>query len=97
MDGTSPVRTYPPNAWGLYDVAGNVWEWTADWYDKDYYASLPPDKPAEDPHGPDKGTAWRTLRGGSCYNYSAEVRAPVRGGNRPVNRDDNIGFRCARE
>jgi formylglycine-generating enzyme required for sulfatase activity len=56
---TSPVRSYPPNAWGLYDMAGNVWEWIADWYGKDYYATLPLDKPAWDPRGLQSVAGWR--------------------------------------
>jgi formylglycine-generating enzyme required for sulfatase activity len=62
--GTSPVHSYPPNAWGLYDMAGNVWEWIADWYGKDYYASLTSHTPPENPRGPQSGTV-RVLRGGS--------------------------------
>jgi formylglycine-generating enzyme required for sulfatase activity len=76
--GTSPVRSYPANAWGLYDMAGNVWEWVADWYDEKYYAALPPDKPVEDPHGPQSGTV-RVLRGGSFFFDTWILRAAFRG------------------
>jgi len=90
--GTSPVRSYPANAWGVYDVAGNVWQWVADWYDKDYYAS----SPSDDPHGPQSG-AVRVLRGGS-FNYASWVlRAASRLRVVPGVRVDFIGFRCVRE
>ncbi|MGA2740864.1 MAG: SUMF1/EgtB/PvdO family nonheme iron enzyme [Bryobacteraceae bacterium] len=93
--GTSPVRSYPPSAWGLYDMAGNVWEWIADWYDKDYYATLPSDKPAADPRGPQSGTV-RVLRGGSFYVKSRRLRAADRK-SAPGSGDSSIGFRCVRD
>ena len=57
---TKPVATKLPNAWGLYDMLGNVWEWVSDWYDEAYYAK----KAGVDPPGPANGTL-RVLRGGS--------------------------------
>ena len=65
--GTSRCRTYPPNGYGLFDVAGNVWEWVQDWHSPTYYASSPLNSPA----GPPEGTL-RVLRGGSWL--SADVR-----------------------
>jgi formylglycine-generating enzyme required for sulfatase activity len=94
--GTSPVRSYPANAWGLYDMAGNVWEWIADWYGKDYYATLPSDKPAEDPRGPKSGTV-RVLRGGSFNSDARNLRAAFRGRGAPGDRGGVVGFRCVRE
>jgi len=95
-DGTSPVRSYPANALGLYDMAGNVWEWVADWYEKDYYASLPSDKAAEDPRGPQSGKV-RVLRGGSFIYVAWYLRAAGRGLSEPDGRDSSSGFRCVRE
>ena len=95
--GTSPVRSYPANAWGLYDMAGNVWEWAADWYDEGYYGTLPLDKPADDPRGPQSGEV-RVLRGGSfgCV-VSRDLRAAYRFRVEPDGRNYYIGFRCVRE
>ena len=90
--GTSPVRSYPPNAWGLYDMAGNVWQWVADWYGEDYYAS----SPAEDPRGPQSGKV-RVLRGGSFSGGTRDLRASNRVSVGPVIRVGSIGFRCLRE
>jgi formylglycine-generating enzyme required for sulfatase activity len=91
---TSPVGTYPPNAYGLFDMAGNVWEWVADFYDAGYYATSPP----EDPNGPSSGDG-RVVRGGSWYGDPASLRVSLRGGDDPVRRPygDGVGFRCARD
>jgi formylglycine-generating enzyme required for sulfatase activity len=67
MQGTTRCRTYPANGYGLFDMAGNVWEWVKDWYDPAYYLSSPPRHPA----GPREGTL-RVIRGGSWL--SADVR-----------------------
>jgi uncharacterized protein (TIGR02996 family) len=83
LQRTSKVGSYKANAWGLYDMHGNVWEWCADWYAEDYYAES--DK--EDPKGPKSGTA-RVLRGGSWY-----CRAAVRDGSEPGVRCFDVGFR----
>jgi formylglycine-generating enzyme required for sulfatase activity len=85
---TCRVGRYKPNAWGLYDMHGNVWQWCADWYDADYYRK----SPKEDPAGPDRGEA-RVLRGGSWDDYARDLRAAVRGRNAPDYRKDIIGFR----
>ncbi len=87
---TSPVGTYAPNAYGLYDMAGNVYEWVADWYAADYYAG----SPADNPKGPASGE-YRALRGGSWLNSGNLVRASSRYWYDPANRNDLIGFRCA--
>ena len=87
---TAPVGTYPSNGYGLYDMAGNVWEWTADWYAEEYYAS----SPAENPTGPASGQ-YRALRGGSWYYVGYNVRASYRYGYSPSNQYNDTGFRCA--
>jgi formylglycine-generating enzyme required for sulfatase activity len=85
---TSPVRSYPANAWGLFDMHGNVWEWCNDWY-RAYSTS-----PAADPHGPNEGHA-RVLRGGCWYFYARNARSACRYYYGPGDRIFYIGFRCA--
>ncbi len=88
---TAPVGSYPVGAspYGALDMAGNVWEWVADWYDANYYAN----SPSRNPTGPESGDA-RVLRGGSWDNYVGFVRAANRLRRNPDLRLDNLGFRC---
>lgn len=85
---TMPVGSYPPGINTLYDMAGNVWEWTADWYEKTYYDNSPP----SNPQGADNGT-YHTIRGGSSYYGDDYVRCAARGWYLPIAPDVNIGFR----
>jgi formylglycine-generating enzyme required for sulfatase activity len=89
---TAPVGSYPPNGYGLYDMAGNVWEWCNDRYVPDYYS----DSPASDPKGPDAG-ATRVLRGGSWFGRDDFLRASARYHLSATTAYDNVGFRCAKD
>jgi formylglycine-generating enzyme required for sulfatase activity len=90
---TAPVGNYPGNAspYGALDMAGNVWEWVADWHAGDYYAT----SPDRNPQGPDSGE-WRVLRGGSWLDLQGGVRAAARDLGGPSGSSDDLGFRCAR-
>ncbi len=90
---TKPVGSYPPNALGLYDMAGNVWEWVADWYYDDYDAYK--DFTAANPKGPSHGV-YRATRGGSWGLSPTSSRVSTRNPIPPSSRFNSIGFRCAR-
>ena len=83
------VGSFPPNAWGLYDVHGNVWEWCADWY-----GEYPPGD-VTDPTGPARGEK-RVVRGGCWINFPAVCRSANRGKTAPVSWNFHFGFRVVR-
>jgi formylglycine-generating enzyme len=88
---TAPVGRFRPNGFGLHDMHGNVWEWCADWYAPEYYAT----SRVTDPAGSDSGTS-RVLRGGSWNHGPGESRSAVRTGIFPRGRGNVMGFRVAR-
>ena len=89
--GTKAVGGKLPNAWGLYDMHGNIREWVQDWYGKDYYRV----SQSVDPMGPSSGAA-RVVRGGYFDNYARLVRSANRGYASPGSRAGDIGFRLLR-
>ncbi|MFZ5820455.1 MAG: SUMF1/EgtB/PvdO family nonheme iron enzyme [Chloroflexota bacterium] len=91
---TAPVKTFAPNGYGLYDMAGNVWEWMADWYDSAYFGMLGDD--VQNPTGPANGKD-RVLRGGSWFDYMKSLRVADRFWYVLVDSSSSIGFRCARD
>lgn len=88
---TQPVGQKQPNAWGLYDMHGNVLEWVQDWYAHDYYRN----GPATDPQGPESGS-YRVYRGGSWYGSAADCRPAFRSFDLPGNRYYSLGLRLVR-
>jgi uncharacterized protein (TIGR02996 family) len=90
LERTCTVGSYRPNAFGLYDMHGNVWEWCSDWYAEDYYAR----SPWRDPQGPQEGTL-RVIRGGSWDHHGMLCRSAIRYKSWPTNRYRFVGFRVA--
>lgn len=86
LNRPTPIETYPPNAWGIYDMHGNTWEWCRDWFG-DY-----PTTSVSDPVGPATGT-YRTLRGGSWSNEGSSCRSAYRSGRFPDFGENNVGMR----
>lgn len=89
--GTAAVKSFAPNGYGLYEVAGNVWEWCSDWFLPKYYRN----SPTENPQGPTIG-AGRVMRGGSylCHDsYCNRYRVAARTSNTPESSSGNCGFR----
>jgi formylglycine-generating enzyme required for sulfatase activity len=94
VGGTTKVGSYKSgkSPYGMYDMAGNVWEWVNDWYDAKYYQS----SPSSNPLGPDSGVS-HVLRGGSWYNFYVNyARSANRDYKAPYYFNNSIGFRCAR-
>lgn len=84
------VKFGMPNGYGLFNVAGMVWEWCSDWFAHDYYAN----SPSKNPRGPETGEL-KVLRGGSWFNASNVLRVGIRNFISPVALDETTGFRCA--
>jgi formylglycine-generating enzyme required for sulfatase activity len=103
FERTAPVKSFPPNPFGLYDLSGNVWEWCADWYDGRAYAGK--SGVEVDPRGPAQATgsafqARRSQRGGSflCHDsYCSRYRPTARHGGAPDTGMSHLGFRCVKD
>lgn len=88
---TSPVGSYPPNKFGIYDMGGNVWEWVTDWYSPQYYFM----EPLYNPRGPSRGV-MKVRRGGAWSDSVKAMKAAYRDWSYPFSRSySDIGFRCA--
>lgn len=95
---TAPARSFRPNSWGFYNMAGNVWEWCGDWFSPSWHAADRPETRIH-PLGPDHGT-HKVMRGGSflCHDsYCNRYRVGARTGNSPDAGTTNLGFRVARD
>ena len=94
--GTAPVGQFPPNRYGLFDMAGNVWEWCANQYDQFAYDNTRPNKAPKDPRMPSASNT-RSQRGGSflCHpSYCSSYRPSARMSATPDSSTNHLGFRC---
>ena len=96
--GTTIVGSYPPNAFGLYDMAGNVWGWQADCFEGDYsrVGDLQGKAYQDKDDYPNQACTYRSLRGGSWSDVARNLRSADRGGFTPTDRDDDVGLRLTR-
>lgn len=105
-EGTSPVKAFPANGYGLYDMGGNVWQWCSDWYHPDYFKTLASNTTTSNPQGPsdsfdpqEPGISKRVQKGGSylCSDkYCTRYLVGSRGKGAPDSGGSNVGFRCAK-
>jgi len=89
---TAPIGSFKPNAWGLYDMHGNVWEWCSDWHDANYYST----SPIDDPQGPIDGDV-KVRRGGSWHTWPFYCRSSFRNWNSRTTRYVLVGVRVVLE
>ncbi len=100
---TAPVKSFPANGYGLFDMAGNVWEWCQDWYRHDYYKNSPrlnPKGPSTSSDPDEPGVAKRVMRGGSflCNDgYCSSYRSSARMKSSPDSGLQHTGFRCVKD
>jgi len=92
LQKTTPVGSYPPNAWGLYHMHGNVYEWCRDWFDAKYYDECKEKGTVENPAGPESGS-YRVLRGGRWDCVACYCRSANRPRSSPDYRSNGLGFR----